>query len=630
MCGICGVYNYKSTEVETEHNLKEMCGAMVHRGPDAEGYYVKGSIALGMRRLSINDLNGGNQPISNEDQSIWIVCNGEIYNHPSLRKTLEHLGHRYKCNSDVESIIHAYEEYGEDCFNLINGMFSFALWDQRYETLYISRDRTGIKPLFYTETNGQLIFSSELKSLLAHKDVKRDLDYLSLNQYLSYEYIPTPRSIIKNVKKLPPGHFLKINSKRSEIKPYWRLSFERSESRPPMALSDIKHQFLTTLDESINLELLSDVPVGVFLSGGLDSSSIAALAIKRSSNKLKTFSVAFEDPSFDESKYARSVAKHIGSDHHEQCITPQMIIDTAHRIDSIIDEPLGDSSIIPTYLVSKFASEHVKVALGGDGGDELLAGYQTMQAHKLVDYYERFIPHAIRANLIPRFVNNLPTSLNNISFDFKAKRFISGRGVPFGVRHHLWLGSFNQADKSKLFNSNIDYQMVDTYGIVDHHLNQCDAKNSFNRLLYMDMKMYLEGNILQKLDRASMANSLEVRVPILNHHFVNFITNVPFEFKMRGFKMKYLFKKAMKGLLPDEIINRKKKGFNIPVGKLFQNELKELLYDNLSESTINRQKIFNSKYINKILNEHQNNIVDHRKSLWTLLMFQLWHRKHLG
>jgi asparagine synthase (glutamine-hydrolysing) len=597
---------------------------MRHRGPDGQGEYGDDAVAMGSTRLAIIDLSGGQQPIHNEDQTIWIVFNGEIYNSPALRHQLEQLGHVFYTRSDTEAIVHAYEEYGEECVRHLNGIFAFAIWDTEKRTLFIARDRIGVKPLFYTQTSRSLIFASELKVLLTHPLVERHIDLVSLDQYLTFEYVPAPRSIIKGVKKLPPGHTLTVRDGRVDVHQYWDVRLERSETGRHTT-AEYERGLTEQLQAAVSKELLSDVEVGVLLSGGIDSSALAVAAAHASSRRLKTFTASFEDSSFDESRYAALVARRVGSDHHELTITTDAMLNLVPQLGGLIDEPLGDSSFVPTYLLSKFTRQHVKVALGGDGGDELFAGYPTYQAHRLIEYYERVMPASMRWRIMPNIISRIPTSFENISLDFKLKRFIGGRGLPLGVRHHQWLGSFTPSQKQQLLQPWARVEEHDTFDVVFEHQRHCMAEDPINQLLYWDLKMYLEGDILQKVDRASMACSLEVRVPLLNHSFVEWATSVPHQLKLKGFTTKHLFRNSLRGILPPEITDRKKKGFNMPVAKWLTGPLRSFVEDTLSERRLREDGLFEPRLVRRLVDEHTARRADHRKLLWTLLVFQLWY-----
>jgi len=604
--------------------------ALAHRGPDDAGTLVDGGVGLGARRLSIIDVEGGHQPVHNEDRSLWIVHNGEIYNHEKLHALLEKLGHRFYTRTDTEAVVHAYEEFGDECVKYLNGMFAFAIWDARRRRIFIARDRFGIKPLHYAVVGNSLVFGSELKSVLKHPGVDRSLDIVALNEYLSFEYVPTPRSIFKNVRKLPPGHTLVFSERGLEIAPYWDISLAKSERRPPVSWRDYQERLRQELRDAVRKEMVSDVPIGVLLSGGVDSSTVLAMMAEARPGDLESFAVGFEEKSFDESRFARRVAESFGSNHHELTVTSGMMAELVPRLMDFLDEPFADSSVVPTYFLSRFAREHVKVVLGGDGGDEMFAGYSTLQAHRLIEYYERWVPFSLRARVVPRIIDALPVSKDNISFYFKAKRFIGGRGVPLASRHHRWLGSFTPDDKSELFVPELRQDEMDTYEVAYAHQRRCDADETMNQLLYMDQKLYLEGDILTKVDRASMACSLEVRVPLLNHRLAEYVAEVPHELKLRRFRTKFLLKKAMEGILPRDILARPKKGFNVPVAYWINSSLKELVQDQLSAEKLKREGFFDPTYVQRLMKEHADGTRDHRKLLWTLLVFELWHEKYVS
>lgn len=604
-----------------------MLATIRHRGPDDEGTYFADHVALGMRRLSIIDVVGGHQPIANEDETCWVVLNGEIFNYRELRAQLLERGHQFRTHTDTEVIVHAYEEWGEACPERLNGQFAFAIWDKPRQRLFLARDRVGIKPLYYTENAGNLIFGSELRVVLTHPAVPRELDLAAVDAYLSYEHVPTPLSIIQGVAKLPPGCTLTYDSSAGvRVNRYWDVDLSLSETGEAKSEGEWTEMLADTFRRSVRMELVSDVPLGVFLSGGLDSSAIAALMMQEAGGSVQSFSIAFEDASFDESPYARQVASHLGTLHREEVLSQQMMWDLVPQLADILDEPLGDSSVIPSYLLSRFARRHVTVALGGDGGDELFAGYSTLQAHRLTDYYNR-VPGFLRHRLIGPLVNALPVSHNNLSFDFKAKRFVQGADEPVHVRHHQWLGSFTQAEKAALYRPEVAaaLQGQDALAMAAAYYQGSSAKGELNRVLHMDMKLYLESDILMKVDRASMANSLEARVPFLNLEMLELANRLPIELKLKGLTRKYLLRRIMKGVLPDNIINRPKKGFNIPVAKWFRHELKGLLLDTLSRDRVQRQGLFRYEAVEALLSQHFSGKRDNRKQLWTLLVLQLWY-----
>lgn len=629
MCGICGIVREENAPEVERAVVADMTRAMTHRGPDEEGSYFDSRAGLGVRRLSIIDIAGGQQPIANEDASLHIIFNGEIYNYRQLRDFLRRKGHCFRTNSDTEVILHLFEELGRDAVRHLNGIFAFAIWDSRTRVLFAARDRMGVKPFYFARTRHGLTFGSELRVVLADPSVERRLDLVALNEYLSFEFVPTPRTILATIERLPPGHTLRWEAGTVTMTQYWTPSLARSESQPPVRWQEYAGALRDRLRDTVKQELVSDVPVGVLLSGGIDSSTISAFMVDQHSTTVDSFSVAFEESSFDESRYARAIAKTIGTRHHELRLTSRMAADLVPRLADILDEPFGDASFIPTYLLAKFAAEHVKVVLGGDGSDELFGGYPTLVAHRLIEYYERLVPWSVRTHVVPRLLPYLPVSFDYISRDFKIRRFLAGRGVPLEARHHRWMGSFVDAEKAQLFQDWVKPVLGETYEPAYRCAGECDARLPLNRILYDDMKLYLEGDILVKVDRASMAASLEVRVPFLNQQIVEFANSLPLELKLRRLTGKYLLKRAMVDRLPREILTRKKQGFAMPVAHWLTAELKELTFDMLSPDRLARQGLFDSGYVSGLLNDHQARRKDNRKLIWTLLVFQLWAARYL-
>jgi len=621
MCGLAGYFGKGNEEI-----LKKMTCSLEHRGPDDRGFYVDEHLGLGHQRLSIIDLKTGHQPVFNEDKTIVLIFNGEIYNFKELQKELINKGHKFYTQTDTEVIVHLYEENNSNFLNRLNGMFALALWDKRNKKLILARDRLGQKPLYYSLNSRTLIFGSELKALLNHPDVEKKLDYESLAKYLIYEYVPAPHSIFKNIYKLGPGEYLTYQNNKIKIRKYWNIEFNLKSKNQnfKLALKELNRKF----EEAIKIRLISDVPLGVFLSGGIDSSTIAYYAQKNSSQKIKTFSIGFTDESFNESKYARQVSKFLGTEHHENILKPKNCLELIPQITDFLDEPLADASIVPTYLLSKFTKEKVTVALSGDGGDELLMGYPTFQAHKLAEFYQK-IPLFIRNKGINPFINNLPASFNNISFDFKLKKFISGFNYIPEVRNQIWLGSFNPKQLKNLLAPQI-YQEIQSnnhFEDINNYLKIIKEEQLENRLIYLYLKNYLQDDILAKTDRASMANSLEVRAPFLDYNLVEFINSLPSDYKLRGWQTKYILKELMKNKLPKNIIYRSKKGFGIPIAKWIRNELKDFVLELFEEKKIKNQGIFNYIYIKQLLKEHFSGQKDNRKLLWTLMIFQMWLEK---
>ena len=633
MCGIVGFLTSKVADIPNYETLRGMRETLVHRGPDDKGEYIRPIdnggpfVFLGHRRLSIIDLSGGHQPLSNEDETVWVIFNGEIYNFKELRETLEGRGHQFLTCSDTEVIAHAYEEYGEGCFQRLNGMFAIAIWDELRGQLILARDRLGKKPLYYSLMNETFLFASELKAIMAYPFFPRKVDQLSLMKYLFFEFIPSPYTIFKDAKKLQAASYLKWDKKGIEIREYWS-PFIIGKPEDNISLAEAEFRITELLKQSVKRRLISDVPLGVFLSGGIDSSAVTALAQQENPNKIKTFSIGFEDPSFDESKYALLASKHIGTEHHEQRMTPADLLNIIPNLPDILDEPMADASILPTYLLSKFTREYVTVALGGDGGDELFAGYPTYLAHKFATQYERFLGpvHPV----INYLGGLLPVSDDNISFDFKVKKFLSGIGYPDGIRNSLWLGSFSFLDLNKVLSPEINTQF-DSNRLVEDILlyeGKCPLTDRITLLQYLDMKLYLQECILVKVDRASMACSLEVRAPLLDYQLAEFVMGLPSRLKLNGLTSKYILKKSMRDFLPDKVINRPKKGFGVPIAKWVKGPLRELFGDLLSNDRIKQEGFLNPKYVTKLLQDHLVNKKDNRKRLWTLLVWELWANRY--
>ena len=629
MCGIVGFLTSKAVDIPGYEILKRMRDVLIHRGPDDLGEYIRPLddngpfVFFGHRRLSIIDLTGGHQPLSNEKGTVWVVFNGEIYNFKELREGLKGRGHQFRTCSDTEVIVHAYEEYQEDCFRFFNGMFAIGIWDEKRNRLVLARDRLGKKPLYYSLIDETFLFASELKAMMFYPGFPRKVDPVSMMKYLFFEFIPSPHSIFIDAKKIPASSYLIWDKKGIKVRQYWS-PFDLQKERKDLSESEAEVRMMELLKESVKRRLISDVPLGVFLSGGIDSSAITALAQSEVPGKVKTFSIGFEDPTFDESKYAFLASKYIGTEHHEQIMIPMDLLNIVSGLPDILDEPMADASILPTYLLSKFTREHVTVALGGDGGDELFAGYPTYLAHKFASPYERFLGflHPISTLL----ASYLPVSDDNISFDFKVKKFLSGINYPDGIRNSIWLGSFSFPENESVLSAEIHPQfnrdrLVEEISLYEKEYPYADR---ITKLQYIDLRLYLQESILVKVDRASMACSLEVRAPFLDHELVEFVMGLPSNLKLNGFTSKYLLKQAMKNYLPKEIIRREKKGFGVPIAKWVKGPLKELFGDLLSADRIRREGFLNSEYVTNLLQDHLHNRRDNRKQLWTLLVWELW------
>ncbi|HEY2962920.1 MAG TPA: asparagine synthase (glutamine-hydrolyzing) [Pyrinomonadaceae bacterium] len=625
MCGIAGFIDYWDTQRGDSGArgslLKDMCDVIRHRGPDDDGFLLKDGVALGMRRLSIIDLAGGAQPISGEDGSVTIVFNGEIYNFQELRPELEKRGHTFKTHSDTETIVHAYEEYGTACANHLRGMFAFAIWDDKKRELYIARDRVGKKPLYYTVTPGQtLVFGSEIKSILEHPDVKREINLEALDAYFTLGYVPDPLTIFQNIHKLPPGHFLTFAAGRVRTEQYWDFNFEPAESRKP---EDYLDELRALLDESVRLRLISDVPLGAFLSGGIDSSTVVALMAQHMNQPVKTFSIGFHEDSYNELKYARLTAKKLGTDHHEFFVTPK-ICDIIDDLVWHFDEPFADPSAIPTFMVSKLARDHVTVALSGDGGDELFAGY----THYVVQESRRAfsaLPKALRAGVMRPLSYRLPHGawgrnyLHNISLD-PIDRYLDS------------LSYFTGLSKKSLYTTEFKDALQTTDRVARsfrEYAARVKTNEPLDQLLYIDGKTYLPGDILTKVDRMSMATSLEVRVPLLDHKLIDFVTKVPASLKLAGTETKQLLKRVAKDLIPAEILDRPKQGFGMPLEEWINQQLRDQIREILSEPLTRQRGYVNYDYVDLILDEHQKGRRDHSQPLWSLLIFELWHRRYI-
>lgn len=600
-----------------------MCQRMVHRGPDSEGLLVRDGVALGMRRLAIIDLVTGEQPVFNENETVAVILNGEIYNYRELRTRLEKRGHQFRSTSDTEVLPHLYEEYGTGMVEHLNGMFAFALWDASRKRLFIARDRFGEKPLYWGIFDGTLLFASEPKVLLAHPAVRPGLNLNALRHYLSYDYIPAPLSIYEGINKLPAAHTLTLEDGHVDVRRYWRLSYQKRT--PALSEQEAAEQLQGLLADSVSMRLVSDVPLGILLSGGVDSSTIAAMAVRASSEAVKTFSISFAESSFDESSYARAVAKFLGTDHHEERLSADLAANLVSEIGSWMDEPFSDPSLVPTYLLSRFTRKHVTVALGGDGGDELFAGYPMYWGHRWAEVYDR-VPPFVRHNLVEPCVNLLPVKTKNMSFDYRARRFVMGADYDEVTRHHIWFGSFTPAEQDALLTNEVKRASeADVYREARELIGHCDSTDVVERMQSLDTQLYLAEDILTKVDRASMAVSLEVRAPFLDPRIAEFAASLPSSYKLHGRKTKYILKRAVKGLLPPFVMKRGKKGFGVPVAEWLKGKLRPMARDLLSTERLRRSGLFDPVYVARLQSEHERGIANHRKLLWTLLMFELWH-----
>lgn len=621
MCGIAGFVSLDRQEPlqETRAQLHEMCEVIRHRGPDDEGLYVDGGVALGMRRLSIIDLATGHQPIANESGTVWTVFNGEIYNYRALRQQLQQRGHRFMTATDTEVIVHGYEEWGEQVFRHLYGMFGIAIWDTRTRTLLLGRDRLGIKPLYWTQAGGRLYFGSELKSILLGPEVRRDLDVDGLDHYLSFLYTPPDGSIFSGIHKLPPGQLLHWRDGHCRTTSYWQVprgeTFAGTEADARTAL----HAYLR---DAVSSHLVSDVPVGAFLSGGLDSGVVVGLMAQASSTPVRTFSIGFDEPEFDELDGARQVARHFHTDHHELVVRP----DAVSLLDELIghfDEPFADASAIPTYYVSKLAGEHVKVVLSGDGGDELFGGYDRYIPHRHVAAFDRLAPSPVRG-LAGLAGWCLPHGA-------RGKNFLRHVGRDARGRYLDAIRFFSPDEKRALLTTHTrgHRRRDDPEALAAERFHRFDGLSWPAQMMRFDSETYLPEDVLTKVDRMSMAHSIESRVPLLDHRLVEFAASLPASLHVRHGQRKQLFRQVASDLLPAAILARPKRGFGVPLSIWFRGHLRELFADTLLSTRALARGYFKEAFVRQLVNEHLSGVRDHTLRLWQLVVFERWHRLYL-
>lgn len=628
MCGIAGIIHFNNQPIDGLI-IDNMMDVISHRGPDDAGKYVAGPIGLGHRRLAIIDLtDSGKQPMSNEDGSIWIIYNGEIYNFNDIRVELLKRNHIFRSFTDTEVVIHAYEEWGTECLKRFNGMFAFALWDNNKKKLWLVRDRLGIKPLFYCKTPSSLIFASEIKSILCCDSIERKIDYEALQYYLALNYTPAPYTLFQNIRQLLPGHYMSIdlNGNARDVE-YWDLIFnENNHKNAKECVEEFYHLF----EDSVRIRLVSDVPFGAFLSGGVDSSSIVYLMSQNMNNPVKTFSIGFGEPSFDEIKYSRQIAKLIGADHHEKIVKA----DAATILPWLVwhsEEPTADSSMVALYYLAQETRKHVTMVLSGDGGDEILAGYETYQAYYLHRLY-RLLPTWLREKVITRFIESLPSSDSKVSFEYKLKRFVKSGGLSSEDAHATWRMIFDADNRNKILiplNNNTRFDS-DAINLFRQEFSKTNARNPLNRMLYVDSRFYLPNDMLVKVDRMTMAHGLEARQPLLDYRLVEFAASLPPKMKLKQFmKKKYILKASMKGRVPQNILWRKKAGFNVPNARWIKNDLKNFVMDHFSKNRINEMGILDFTVVNKLLEDHFKDKSDNSHQIWCLLTLILWHNKFI-
>lgn len=634
MCGICGIVNLVEPEVLSEQQLRPMITAQRHRGPDDEGYFcdVDAGIGLGFCRLAIIDLTAaGHQPMTNEDETLWLVFNGEIYNFQEMVPELELAGHTFRSRSDSEVILHAYEQWGSACLQRFNGMFAFALWDSRRRSLFIARDRLGVKPLYYWSDGQHFAFASELKALLAYPKVPRQLNLQALQSYLAYEYVASPDSIFHHVRKLPAGHYLEIplddygkgtrcDDWHWQPRCYWDVQFRSPHESRPVACYEEELECL--LKAAVKRRLISDVPLGVFLSGGTDSSSVVAMMAETSTRQLKTFSIGFAEKTFNELTYARKVARHFQTEHHEEVLQPN-IQDLLQHITSMLDEPFADASLLPTYLVSQMARQYVTVVLAGDGGDELFAGYDTYRAQHFAAQTIDRLPYQIRYHL-GKLATHIPPTAKKKGVLNCVRRLLHGTSLPGTLQHTRWHLFWQDDELTRLLTIPEEERIPACDPRLLVLLASSGSCHQLDQQQYVDIKRYLTDDILFKVDRMSMANSLEARGPFLDYTLVEFAARLPSSLRMHKLGSKYLLRQVVKNRLPYETLHRPKLGFNIPYKLWLRNELRDLLQDTLAPSRLKAQGIFSPAYVQRLVQEHLGGSRDHAHQLWQLLIFQLW------
>jgi asparagine synthase (glutamine-hydrolysing) len=612
MCGICGIASARGAA--SPDRLAEMSGTLVHRGPDSDGVFVEGPVGLAARRLAIIDLRTGDQPISNEDGRITVVQNGEIYNYQELRRELERAGHRFSTSGDTEVLVHLYEEHGKGFAERLRGMFAVALWDADRTRLVLARDRYGIKPLYYREVDGELTFASELRAL-----PRGEIDLAALEAFLAFNSIPAPLTIFREARKLPPGHVLIWEKGRSELTRYARPAPVPAPDVRGDEEAELVEELRARLRDSVRAHLVSDVPVGVLLSGGIDSATLAALAAEELSEPLRTFSIGFEERSFDELGDARLVAQRYETNHRELVLRPDAAL-LLPALAEAFDEPFADSSALPTYLVSQLAAEDVKVALSGEGGDELFGGYYTYAADLLAQRTGWTAP------FLRPLVERLPTSSARASFDYKAKRFVRAAHLPPLERHHGWKEIFSPDARAELTGRRSDFDPVD---LLRSRFEETEGAELLARLQDVDLGTYLVDDLLVKTDRASMAHSLEARVPFLDSVVTNFALALPTRHKVRGLRKKVLLRKAAAPLVPPELLRRRKRGFSIPAAAWLRGELEPFARETLSPDALRRQGFFHPETVTRLIDDHVAGREDLSRQLWGLLAFTLWHERHV-
>ncbi len=626
MCGIVGIANTGSRKVNREI-LEKMNQAIVHRGPDEDGFFFKENIGLAMRRLSIIDLASGQQPIFNHDKTKAIVFNGEIYNYQELRKDLEEEGNKFYTNSDTEVILHLYEKYGVDSLQHLRGMFAIAIWDDAEKTLFLARDRVGQKPLLFShQPNGDLIFGSEFQAVLEHPDISREVDYEAIDSYLSYLCVPAPQTSFKSIRKLEPGHWLRWKDGEIETKRYWLPDFSK---KIKITQEEAEEETTRVLREATKMRLISEVPLGAFLSGGVDSSAVVALMAQESETPVTTFSIGFEEQDFSELKYAKQVAKHVGAEYNEFIVKPDAL-EVLPKLVQHYGEPYADSSAIPTYYVSKETREFVTVALNGDGGDESFAGYERHAAMRIAEIYHRF-PKLARKLFVEKPINLIPTSEIKKSRVRDAKRFLEAASLPKSERYFRWMSTFYRDAKEALYTDNFAALVAGNRSSEDFEnwFSKTNGSGVVDATLLTDQMTYLPNDLLVKVDIASMANSLEARSPFLDHEVIEFAASLPESIKMKRLETKSLLKRVAARLVPKEVVYRRKMGFGVPIGNWLRTDMKDFVKEILLSEKSLKRGITKPEVVTRYLDEHVSAKRDRTFQIWALLMLELWFQQFI-
>ncbi len=625
MCGIVGITHTDKRPVD-ESLLRRMNETIHHRGPDEDGFYINDGVGLAMRRLAIIDLAGGQQPIHNQDKTAWIVFNGEIYNYQEIRSQLEKLGHTFYTNSDTEIIVHLYDQYGVDCPKFLRGMFVFAIWDTCDDSLFLARDRVGKKPLLYAGHNGDLIFGSEFQALLCHPNISRDINHNAIHHYLSFLCVPAPMTAYKQIKKLEPGHWLKWKNGEIKTERYWQPDFNK---KIKISEEEAGERAIEILRESVRLRLISEVPLGAFLSGGIDSSAVVALMAEVSDRPVKTFSIGFEEQDFSELHHAKRVAEHIGADHHEFIVRPNAL-EILPMLVGHYGEPYADSSAIPTYYVARETRKHVTVALNGDGGDESFAGYERYAAMKIAERYHK-IPSLLRKAFIESPVQAFPVSEKKKSRVRDAKRFLKAASLPKVERYLAWVNVLDKQTKEELYTKEFQSQVghINPADNLAKWFAHANGAGIVDAVLLTDIMTYLPDDLLVKVDIATMAVSLEARSPFLDHNVIEFAASLPENLKLKGLTSKYLLKKILGKLLPQENLKRRKMGFGVPISHWFRGEMKNFLLEVLLTEKAQNRGILKREKVEQLINEHISGARDNGQGLWTLLMLELWFQRFI-